>query len=505
MLEEDCELLRRYVEEKSDLAFAELVRRHLDLVYGVALRQVAGDAALAQDVTQIVFTALARKAGALKSRPVLSGWLYRATQFAAVDAVRAESRRRARESAALAMNDLPLSSSMAIDWDRLRPTLEQAIGDLDDEDRDAVVLRFFEGKSFAAVGGRLRLTENAARMRVERALDKLHAALARRGVTSTAAALAAGLGSQSGVAAPPGLAASVAAAAMAGAGGGLFTGAVWGLLLGAAGVVVAATGIAIERQTVSRSAAAALVALEREEGQLQARLAGAEAELAAAAQRAQAADADALRLLRAIQEAAPAAEGPPDGAVGLAFVFDTSGSMRNPATGKLWPAVYQAVCDMIEAHPDASFLMGADADGRPLFGGGKGWLPRTAESLQVIQATLDQVNQDTVSDPLPGIYRVMRTLPPASTGPARLRVCVIGDEYNAASDEATALRRLDELNPRESGGRRRATISAVQLPTTVQSPGGPMGKTGLRFQTLLQEVARQHGGTYRLLPATSPR
>src|SRR6185295_2966833 len=100
---EDAELLRRYAAEKLEAAFAELVRRHLTPVYAYALRQVGGDAHLAEDVTQVVFATLARKAGTLAERHVLGGWLCRTTHFAARDVVRAERRRRAREQEAQTM------------------------------------------------------------------------------------------------------------------------------------------------------------------------------------------------------------------------------------------------------------------------------------------------------------------------------------------------------------------------------------------------------------------
>ncbi len=216
-MQEDAELLRRYADEKSEEAFAELVRRHLNLVYSVALRQVAGDTHLAEDVAQRVFTALARKATALVERPALSGWLYRSAHFAASDVVRVERRRRAREQEMHAMNSLLTDSAPPADWEKVRPVLDIAIAELDERDRDAVALRFLEGRSFAEVGGRLRLTENAARMRVERALDKLHAALAGRGITSTAAALGVALANQAAATAPAGVAASVTGAALAGA------------------------------------------------------------------------------------------------------------------------------------------------------------------------------------------------------------------------------------------------------------------------------------------------
>jgi DNA-directed RNA polymerase specialized sigma24 family protein len=92
----DAELLDRYVRLNSEGAFAELVQRHINLVYSAALRQVAGDAHLAEDVTQSVFGDLARKAAALAQRQELTGWLYTSTHFAASKAVRAERRRRVR-------------------------------------------------------------------------------------------------------------------------------------------------------------------------------------------------------------------------------------------------------------------------------------------------------------------------------------------------------------------------------------------------------------------------
>jgi RNA polymerase sigma factor (sigma-70 family) len=210
---EDTELLRRYLDEQSEPAFAELVARHVNLVYGVALRRVGGDTHRAEDVTQQVFTALAQKARTLRSHPVLSAWLYTTTRNVAAQVVRSAVRRQAREQEALKMNAEP-----SADWERLRPVLDDVLDELRDDDRRAVLLRFFEGKSFADVGARLRLTDNAARMRVDRALEKMHAALGRRGVTSTTAALGLALAGQAAVTAPASLAPAVTGAALAGAG-----------------------------------------------------------------------------------------------------------------------------------------------------------------------------------------------------------------------------------------------------------------------------------------------
>ncbi|MDQ5980546.1 MAG: hypothetical protein QG602_3523, partial [Verrucomicrobiota bacterium] len=127
---DDSTLLRRYAENRSEGDFAELVRRHLNLVYSAALRQVNGDAHLAQDVTQLVFTDLARKAAALAHRPVLAGWLFTSTRFAAAKLVRGESRRRSREQEAELMQ--PSDPTGALDWERVRPVLDEALAELNE-------------------------------------------------------------------------------------------------------------------------------------------------------------------------------------------------------------------------------------------------------------------------------------------------------------------------------------------------------------------------------------
>ncbi|MBI4624165.1 MAG: sigma-70 family RNA polymerase sigma factor [Verrucomicrobia bacterium] len=506
----DAELLRRYVFGKSEDAFAELVRRHIDLVYSVALRQVGGDMHLAQDVAQVVFTSLARKAEKLAERPVLGGWLYRTTQFAAIDTVRAASRRRARESEATTMHELTTNPGAEVDWEKLRPTLDQVIGELADDDRDAVVLRFFEGKSFADVGARLRLTENAARMRVERALDKLHAALARRGVTSTTAALALALANQAGVAAPTGLAASVTGAALAGAAAtgsetgaaaaaGLlhFMGSTKLIITSAAVIAVAAIGVVINQARATRATRAEAVAIGRQQDELQAKLRNVEGNLAVAERRAQAADADVAQLLKAVQDASNAGRLPAGSGPRVAFVVDTSGSMRNPQNGKLWRGVFDTIAETLAARPEVRFVQVLDADGRSMLVGRDGWRPAGAEALREIERVLGSYNGDTDSNPVPGVLRALRGLPAPDDKGAKLEVWVVGDEFVEWQD--SILRQLDRLNPADAGGKRRASIGAIQLPTTVRSPGGPMTATGLKFQALMTEVAKQHAGTYKLL------
>ena len=227
-MNDDAELLRRYAAEGADDAFAELVRRHVNLVYSAALRQLNGDAHLAADATQLVFTDLARKAVTLAGHRVLAGWLFTSTRYATAKLVRGERRRHVREQEAQLMHELTQDDPAAhLDWQQVRPVLDEALGELNETDREAILLRFFEGRDFAGVGARLHVADNTARMRVERALDKLRALLARRGVTSTSAALAAALANQAVLAAPAGLAASVTGAVLAG---------------GAAGAVAVAAG-----------------------------------------------------------------------------------------------------------------------------------------------------------------------------------------------------------------------------------------------------------------------
>lgn len=211
---EDSELLHRFAREGDQSAFAELVTRHLDRAYAVALRGVGGDAHLAEDVAQIVFTSLARKAAALETHPALSAWVHRTAHYLAIDLVRTEARRRAREEKATAMQNLHEESARDTAWDKLRPDLDAVMADLPERDRSALALRFFDDRAFAEIGQRLGVSEDAARMRVDRALEKMRTLLARRGITCTAAALGSVLTSPGLVAAPSGLAASITTAAV---------------------------------------------------------------------------------------------------------------------------------------------------------------------------------------------------------------------------------------------------------------------------------------------------
>ena len=211
---DDAELLQLYAVERSEAAFAEIVHRHVDLVYSAALRQMRGDYHRAQEVTQMVFVLLARKAAALVRHPALPAWLYRSTCLSALDLQRREARRTVHEREAALEAALTGEAGTGPEWDRIRPVLDEAMIQLGEGDRQAIVLRYFANRPYAEVGRRLGLSENAARMKVDRALEKLRGRLGRRGIHSTFAALAAGLTAEAAMAAP----ASVAAAATAAAG-----------------------------------------------------------------------------------------------------------------------------------------------------------------------------------------------------------------------------------------------------------------------------------------------
>jgi RNA polymerase sigma factor (sigma-70 family) len=216
---DDAELLRRFADDRSDDAFSEVVRRHVDLVYSSALRQAWGDHHRAQEITQMVFVTLARKAARLASHPVLPAWLHRASRLAALEINRKEARRHKYERAAGAEILAGTDGEEHAAWEEVRPVLDAAINRLNERDRQAILLRFFAKQSLGEIAQRLELSENAARMRVERALAKLHVQLIQQGIKSSAAALVAAITGNAIVAAPAGVAAASTSAAMAVGGG----------------------------------------------------------------------------------------------------------------------------------------------------------------------------------------------------------------------------------------------------------------------------------------------
>jgi RNA polymerase sigma factor (sigma-70 family) len=212
MLMDDDQLLRAYADHRSEEAFRELVRRHVAVVQGVARRRAGIDAHLADDVAQRVFIALARKADSLRDQTTLVGWLYTAARLEAVRAVRTEARRRHREEKAAELNSMP-NEETPVSWERLRPVLDEAMAQLGESDRNAILLRFFSGQSFTEVGRVFQISEEAARKRVDRAIEKLRETLGRRGIASTAAALGTALGAHAAPAVTSEALAAIAAGA----------------------------------------------------------------------------------------------------------------------------------------------------------------------------------------------------------------------------------------------------------------------------------------------------
>jgi RNA polymerase sigma factor (sigma-70 family) len=211
----DAELLREYAQHGDEAAFREIVQRHADFVYSAALRQTESPDQ-ARDVTQTVFTDLARKAATLSQRlspqSSLAGWLYRSTRFAVLKSLRADRRRLAYETQA--MEHLATPAEPAPDWENVRPFLDEAMSSLSDEDRDALLLRFFKNHDFRAVGHAFGISDDAAQKRVSRALEKLREQLSRRGIQTSAAALSLVITVNAVQAAPIGLAAAVSSAAL---------------------------------------------------------------------------------------------------------------------------------------------------------------------------------------------------------------------------------------------------------------------------------------------------
>jgi RNA polymerase sigma factor (sigma-70 family) len=208
----DQQLLRDYSGHRSEAAFSELVRRHIDLVHSAAFR-MTGEAHSAQDVTQAVFVELAQNAARLAVHPVLSGWLHTTARNLAAKNVRTAARRQNHEQEVAAMNEL-LSSGTDVSWEAIAPHLDAALGELSEPDRDAVLLRYFEKKSAQEMAAQLGISDEAAQKRVSRAVERLREFFAKCGVTVGASGLAVVISANAVQAAPVGLAVIISTAAV---------------------------------------------------------------------------------------------------------------------------------------------------------------------------------------------------------------------------------------------------------------------------------------------------
>jgi len=209
----DQELLQDYRLHKSETAFAALVQRHVQLVYSVALRQV-GVPANAEEITQLVFITLARKAGGLRPEIVLEGWLHETTRLTALTFLRGERRRQLREQE-LHMQSTLEDNTNDDAWNQFAPLLDEGLSRLKAIDRDAVMLRFFKNQSLRDVAAGLNLNEAATQKRVHRAVEKLRLFFSQRGVVFSAAVVTAAISKNSVHAAPAALAKTVTTLALA--------------------------------------------------------------------------------------------------------------------------------------------------------------------------------------------------------------------------------------------------------------------------------------------------
>jgi len=206
----DLNLLQQYAQEGSEEAFTAIVNRHLGLVYSAALRQVRSPQ-LAEEVAQSVFSDLARSARKLKPDTLLGAWLYQVTRRTAVDVVRRESRRQFREQVALEIAGMNSNTS---DWAKVEPMLDEAMEALEEADRQAILLRYFEHKSLREVGQFLGASEDAAQKRVSRAVDELRRFFSKRGAAVGVPALVLLLSANAVQSAPAGLSSTISAAAI---------------------------------------------------------------------------------------------------------------------------------------------------------------------------------------------------------------------------------------------------------------------------------------------------
>lgn len=312
-MNDDASLLRRFTDTRAEDAFAELVRRHLNLVYFAALRQTHNDTHQAEDAAQATFTLLAQKAGSLVDHPNLAGWLHTAACNQARELMRAEQRRIQREQIAHVMHELTAAEANDAAWTQIRPVIDDALADLAPNDREAVLLRFFENRPYSEIGDMFSLGENAARMRVNRALEQLETALTRRGVKSTATALATALSVPAALAAPAQLGVTITTTALAAtaAVGTATTAITFFKIMSSAKLIatsttiaaLAAIGTAVYQNQQLQSVRAEAAEFRQQQADLKTQLTSLESRLATEKKRADDADADNGGLLAAMAAA----------------------------------------------------------------------------------------------------------------------------------------------------------------------------------------------------------
>lgn len=181
----DWELLRQYREGGSDEAFRKLAARHMRLVYSTCRRELGNEQAT-EDAVQTVFLLLARKASGFSRGTSIASWLFSASRFVCKDTIKSEIRRLRREEAAASMVTPRTAGS---EWDTIEPLLNDALASLPSADRKAVLMRYCDGQSLREVADQIGTTEDAARKRVARAVEKLRRYFRREHATAQLLAL----------------------------------------------------------------------------------------------------------------------------------------------------------------------------------------------------------------------------------------------------------------------------------------------------------------------------
>ncbi|MES2697567.1 MAG: hypothetical protein V4773_29145 [Verrucomicrobiota bacterium] len=201
--------------------------------------------------------------------------------------------------------------------------------------------------------------------------------------------------------------------------------------------------------------------------------------------------------MQLLPEVKPTPVGLPVGSNYIAIVIDTSGSMRDPNHGGLWPIVIRKVDEVLDSYPELKGLQLLDGDGRFIMGrrggGTDGWIRDTPELRNDIKRYLRRYDQDSISNPVPGIYNALKFLYDKENPEMKMGIYVFGDEFVEVADPV--IRRLDELNPADENGNRKVVINAVGFPTTIRYSFS-MGNTGLKFANLMRTVCYQHGGAF---------
>jgi hypothetical protein len=177
----------------------------------------------------------------------------------------------------------------------------------------------------------------------------------------------------------------------------------------------------------------------------------------------------------------------------IAFVVDTSGSMRDPMTDSLYDYVMRKFDEVLAAYPEAKGVQFLDADGRFIVGRAGQWLPDTPATRQAAASMLRRYGIFSNSNPVPGIRNAIRALHDKDDEEMKMGIYVFGDEFTETADQALA--GLDRLNPADEDGKRKIQINAIGFPHLLGS-GFFMGQSGLKFANLMREVTFRHGGAF---------